>query len=143
MTKSILSNIFTLLFLMSFLQISCAANDVNTANSNNTTSTTAKAVEVIKITNRGPAFFVNDNFQPAIKLKRGTTYSFEIDASGHPFWIKTAESWGKGDAFTNGVTGNGLTTGTITFTVPKDAPDLLFYNCEVHPNMHGRIEISN
>ena len=131
--KSIIFAIF--MFFIAFLVSGCAANAATNTN-------TSTATEVIKITTRGPAFFVNDDFQPAIKLKRGTTYSFEIDTPGHPFWIKTAESWGKGDAFTNGVKGNGSTTGTITFTVPKDAPDLLFYNCEVHPNMHGRIEIS-
>ena len=100
------------------------------------------ADDAIKITTRGPAFFVNDAFQPAISLKRGVTYSFEVDTPGHPFWIKTNESYGKGDAYANGVTGNGATSGTVTFKVPVDAPDLLFYNCEVHPNMHGRIEIS-
>lgn len=101
------------------------------------------ADEIIKITTRGPAFFVNDAFQSPISLKRGVTYSFEVNTPGHPFWIKTNESWGDGNAYTSGVTGNGTAGGTVTFKVPADAPDLLFYNCEVHPNMHGRIEISN
>ncbi len=134
-----------------FLFTGCATNAADAGTSNDAAASTKTAtkvetatkIEAIKITNRGPAFFVNDNFQPTIQLKRGVTYLFEVNAPGHPFWIKTAESWGQGNAYTNGVNGNGTAAGTVRFTVPLDAPDLLFYNCEVHPNMHGRIEIAN
>ena len=39
------------------------------------------------------------------------------------------------------VTNNGITDGKITFTVPADAPDTLFYNCQYHEAMTGIIYV--
>ncbi len=78
---------------------------------------------------------------PELTLTRGETYVFEINASAHPFWIKTVAGTGSGNAFEDGVTNNGENVGLITFTVPSDAPDTLFYNCGVHSSMTNRINI--
>ncbi len=103
-----------------------------------------KADEVIKFTTHGaPAYFVNDQQNPELSLKRGTTYQIEVNTPGHPLWIKTNESPGPDNAYTSGVTGNGTDKGTITFVVPKDAPAVLFYNCQYHIVMHGKINISD
>ena len=48
-----------------------------------------------------------------------------------------------GNAFTNGVTGIGNTSGDVTFVVPSDAPNTLFYDCAVHLAMGGTINIVN
>lgn len=101
------------------------------------------SAEVLKFTTRGMAYFVNGEFQPALSLKRGVTYAIEVDTPGHPLWIKTMISAGQDDAYSQGVTGNGTSSGTITFTVPADAPSQLFYDCQVHPTMHGDINITN
>ena len=101
------------------------------------------SAEVIKFTTRSMAYFVNGQLQPTLSLKRGVTYAIEVDTPGHPLWIKTLVSNGQDDAYTHGITGNGTTSGTITFVVPADAPPQLFYNCLVHPSMHGSIEISD
>jgi hypothetical protein len=63
-------------------------------------------------------------------LFRGQTYVFEIDAEGHPFSIKTRRVAGSLDRYTKGVEGYAIENGTITFTVPVDAPDVLFYVSE-------------
>ena len=42
-----------------------------------------------------------------------------------------------------GVTNNGIQKGTVTFTIPYDSPDILFYQSVVDPNKFGRFVISN
>ena len=101
-----------------------------------------KTSEVIKISTNGKyAFYVNDVENPELTLKRGKTYQIEVDTIGHPLWIKSKDSVTTDNAYTNGVTGNGTYKGTITFAVPKDAPATLFYNCQYHLMMHGKINI--
>ncbi len=90
-----------------------------------------------------PAYFINDQQNPELTLKRGITYTFELKTTGHPFWIKTQNSTGKANAYEAGVTGNGTERGTLTFAVPADAPALLYYNCEVHGMMNGAIHITD
>ncbi|HEX4627996.1 MAG TPA: hypothetical protein VH137_04330, partial [Gemmatimonadales bacterium] len=58
---------------------------------------------------------------------------------GHPFFIKTAQVTGTGSTWDEGVTNNGVTSGTLTFSVPADAPAGLFYQCSVHSVMTGPI----
>ncbi|MEL6976134.1 MAG: hypothetical protein AAGL29_12160, partial [Bacteroidota bacterium] len=84
---------------------------------------------------------LTDAVNPDITLTRGETYEFNVDAPGHPFIIKSIQGTGTGNAFNDGVTDNGIADGTITFTVPNDAPDTLFYNCEFHGSMTGTLSI--
>ena len=84
---------------------------------------------------------LNNESNPDFTFKRGQTYVFVVNAPGHPFLIKTTASLGTGDTYDNGVANNGAATGTITFTVPMDAPDTLFYICEFHSAMVGTINI--
>ena len=79
---------------------------------------------------------------PTLNLVQGATYTFNVNASGHPFWIKTVNSTGTGNAYNTGVTNNGDDVGTITFTVPFGAPATLYYNCQLHSGMAGTINIS-
>lgn len=102
----------------------------------------AWADEVIQFKTKGePAYFVNDVQNPELTLKRGVTYQFEMSAPGHPLWIKTNMSAGKDNAFKNGITGNGTDRGKIIFAVPADAPAVLYYNCQFHIVMNGKIHI--
>ncbi len=104
--------------------------------------TSAFADEVIQFKTKGePAYFVNDMQNPELTLKRGVTYQFEMNAVCHPLWIKTNISAGKDNAFKSGITGNGTDRGKITFTVPADAPAVLYYNCQFHIVMNGKINI--
>lgn len=80
---------------------------------------------------------------PDLTLVRGETYTFTVNASGHPFFINETQGTGSSNAYNNGVTNNGSQSGTITFTVPNDAPNTLFYNCEFHSSMTGTIAITD
>ena len=90
------------------------------------------------------------NNQELGPLRRGGTYTFVLDGtvSGHPFYLTTDNGanfvtntfFGE---YTSGVTGSRNDSGTITFTVPQDAPNTLYYQCGVHSSMRGVITIKD
>ena len=87
------------------------------------------------------AYEVDGEANPDLNLVRGEKYVFEVNATGHPFYIKTDKTGGEGDQYTDGVTNNGLEKGTLEFEVPADAPDILYYVCAYHPVMVGTLNI--
>ena len=85
--------------------------------------------------------FTQATNNPTLYLTRGKNYRFSVNASGHPFYIKTVNSTGTGNAYDDGVVNNGAAVGIITFKVPYNAPDILHYNCSIHSGMHGEIRV--
>lgn len=105
---------------------------------------TAAAATSFDVTNNGSAAYVIDGANnPTLTLTRGQTYTFTVNALGHPFWITTARGAGdtEANAFAQGVTGNGASPGTVTFLVPASAPATLFYQCGFHDPMGGTLQI--
>ena len=103
----------------------------------------APAAQAFSVVNNGLiAYRIDGVDNPTLNLIRGQTYTFNVNATGHPFWIKTAPVIGTGSAYDNGVTGNGTQVGTVTWVVPSNAPSLLYYNCQIHSNMSGEINIT-
>lgn len=45
--------------------------------------------------------------------------------------------------YNNGVTNNGIEVGTVTFEIPYDAPDVLYYQSRTDPNRFGRFIIED
>ena len=96
--------------------------------------------QVFGVTNNGASAYTfsggatGDN--PTLNLQRGRTYRFDVNASGHPFAIRTSSG---GSAYTNGVVTQNATSGAVYFTVPSDAPATLVYQCTVHAAMVGTI----
>jgi hypothetical protein len=86
-------------------------------------------------------YVINGASNPTLTLCAGQTYSFVMNAPGHPLWIKTVRSTGTQYAWDAGVTNNGSDTKTITVAVPASAPNPLFYNCENHAGMQGTLVI--
>ena len=83
---------------------------------------------------------VND---PTIYLIRGQSYQFVNNSGGHPFRIQSTPNGSTGTQYNTGVTNNDANNGvTLTFDVPFDAPDVLYYQCTAHPNMGGKIVIT-
>jgi Cu/Zn superoxide dismutase len=101
------------------------------------------------VTNSGASAYVfngnglTNSQNPDLTLTRGETYTFAVSAAGHPFWIKSSQSTGAGDVYNSGVTNNGAESGTVTFTVPADAPDTLYYICQFHGSMTGTLTITD
>lgn len=95
------------------------------------------------VTNAGTgAYLINGQGNPTISLVRGFRYEFQINSPGHPFWIKTSPGTGTTNAYNSGVTNNGTASGLITFQVPANAPDVLYYQCQVHGPMVGMFVIN-
>jgi len=88
---------------------------------------------------------------PTITLYRGETYKFYVSASSvvgginYPFFIRTRPLSGISEQFDydKGVINNGDSIGNITFTVPYDAPNELYYVAQNTSNMAGKFHIIN
>jgi hypothetical protein len=93
----------------------------------------------IRVGNQGTsAWLLNYEANPNLTLVRGDTYTFTLVTTAPiPFYIKTEQTLGVNNLYTEGVINNGSATGTITFTVPQDAPDTLYYNSATEQNMQG------
>ena len=87
-------------------------------------------------------YVIDGASNPTLTLTRGLTYYFDVNASGHPFWLQTVSPpYSSGNVYNTGVTNNGAQVGTITFTVAFGAPDTLYYACQYHSSMGGQINI--
>ncbi len=73
-----------------------------------------------------------------LTFSQGDVVDFVVNASGHPFYIKTAQTTGIGDQAT-GVTNAGADSGTIQWTVGN--PGTYYYICEFHGSMYGEITV--
>ena len=86
-----------------------------------------------------------------IRLYRGETYKFYISASegqggiDYPFFIRTELYEGIDDRYdyNKGVVNNGDSVGNITFTVPYDAPNTLYYTAQINNTLSGKFDIVN
>jgi len=76
---------------------------------------------------------------PSVTIKVGDTIDFAVDASGHPFYLKTVQGTGTSD-LVSGVTNNGATNGTVSWT-PTTA-GTYYYQCSLHNGMYGTITVN-
>ena len=86
----------------------------------------------------GNNWFPTSENDPVLYLRRGETYIFDVNASGHPFEIRLSNG---GAAYNTGITNNAVQIGQLTFTVPMSAPSTLYYQCTVHGIMGNTINI--
>lgn len=92
--------------------------------------------------NVGVAYAIDGEVGKVITLERGKTYAFELGDGvdpNHPFYVGTSAEGAGGDEFQDDPAKQ--TTGTVTFTVPSDAPNSLFYVCDVHVYMGGEMDV--
>ena len=75
---------------------------------------------------------------PDLTFNTGDTINFNVDATGHPFYLKTAAGTGTGDTI-SGLTNNGTESATISWT--PSATGTFYYQCSLHGGMVGTITI--
>ena len=86
------------------------------------------------------AYWINGVNNPTLIVRRGQAYTFNLNVAGHPFWLQTTGSgYQEANVYSSGFTGNSQTTGEHQWVVSEDAPDEIFYQCEFHPVMFGKI----
>ena len=84
---------------------------------------------------------------PIIKLYRGQTYKFNVSTPNQPFSIKISRTSGTLDRYNTGISVDDSTgatdSGIITFEVPLNAPNILFYVSENDDNIGGVLQIQS
>lgn len=155
-----------LTLLLSVGLVACdsgGSNDDGTQDGNNENGTVAQTfqvtVESVDGTDYqyadqndvGVAYAIGGTVGNTITLERGKTYEFELgdgvdggpNGATHPFYVGDTAEGGGGDEYSDGVSNANATTGTVTFTVPSDAPNTLYYLCGAHVYMGGDITITD
>ena len=90
------------------------------------------------------AYLVNGVSNGLITFSKGKKYRIHVNATGHPFWIQTVSgAYSSGDIYSDGVTNNGAQSGHIIVELPQDAPDKLYYACQLHSPMNGPISVQS
>ena len=117
--------------------VSVVVNDSSTGLENQYSSSVVSAgtaaYSFTSGTDRNGSFTGNN---PYIVLNTNDTMTFNVNASGHPFYIKTAPGTGTGNLVPD-VPGNGTQVGAVTYT-PRTAGKT-YYQCSIHSLMNGTI----
>ena len=133
-----------------------SVNDIITLNTGSGTSPVAAQLKVLSVGSsniinvqaNGGNFYLDGATKPAITLNRGKTYTFYQKATSnatHILAFSSTNPSGSATAYTDGVTATG-TAGTdrvVTFTVPSNAPNSLWYYCTAHSGMGAAITIQD
>jgi len=88
----------------------------------------------------GPGLTGAEN-DPTIHLVRGQKYKFTNTMGAHPFRIQSTVNGSTGTAYSDGVTNNDVSNGTLIWDVQFDTPSVLYYQCTAHGSMGGKIYI--
>jgi surface protein len=118
----------------------CPATDSTNSNQAGTVfsidvTATSSADYTLSGTDRNEQVSGND---PTVTIKIGDTVNFAVNASGHPFYLKTVQGTGTANTI-SGVTNNGTTSGTVSWT-PTQA-GTYYYICSLHGGMVGIITV--
>jgi hypothetical protein len=105
--------------------------------------------DVNRGTNNSAWVFDGVGNNPTLTLFRGTKYIFNVSGSfakfTNPFFIRTQPTSGfiQGLDYNTGVINNGDDFGVVTFTVPFNAPNELYYVSQNSSQMVGKFNIVN
>jgi hypothetical protein len=102
----------------------------------------AETVNYRVINSGTTAWNIDNQPNPTLTLVRGNTYVFNlVQTFPWNFFIRTEASLGTTNIYSDGVINNGAGQGLLTFTVPQDAPDVLYYSNDLEFNLRGQLNI--
>ena len=85
----------------------------------------------------------NNANNPTITVKSGNAIVFDVNVSGHPFWIKTAQTIGTNNRVPSYIAqNNSAQTGKITFNTQGLSAGTYYYICQYHSSMKGTINVT-
>lgn len=97
-------------------------------------------MSVLKVEVGEGVYLVNGVESPRIYLTVGRTYTFEVNARGHPFHITTDARGGTG--FQRGAITQAVERGSFDFTPTSEMINMkLYYQCDLHPGMGYKIHV--
>ncbi len=79
---------------------------------------------------------------PGVKVWIGDTITFAVNATGHPFYLKTQAGTGTGNQISSGVTGQGAEVGNVVWNTTGATAGTYYYQCEYHGGMVGTITLA-
>ena len=79
-----------------------------------------------------------------IEIRKGEVLKFQLDTSGHPFWIKTVKGEGRDNGVSSGISGvgQGNTAGVLIWDTTEIMEGTYYYQCQYHEKMFGRIIVA-
>ena len=86
---------------------------------------------------------------PTVTIHRGDTVNFNVNASGHPFYVNHTAGTGTGNAVLYPTaSSNGTQSGTVTWspnqrTASSTGGEQFYYNCQFHGSMQGSIIVQS
>ena len=107
----------------------------------NVANTGASAFAFTRVSSSGTASGSNIS----ITNEQNDVLTFNVNASGHPFWIVSALTGGAYDSqynISSNITNNGTDNGTIVWNTKGVAPGTYYYICGSHAVMQGTITVS-
>jgi len=87
--------------------------------------------------------FTQATKNPELYLLRGKRYEFRANTSGFPFYLKKEPTANLDDLYDDGVFNNGAQVGIVTFEIPYNAPNILYYQASNVQGMGGTIYLNN
>jgi hypothetical protein len=121
-----------------------------------------KTAALIDVTASGSAAYLFDSHysgnNPTLYFRPGQTYAFRLNnVTGHPFHLQTVSgAYSSGNAYTTGLTHVSLTgaittgasallkiSGILYYEVPSNTNTTIYYVCQNHSLMAGKIVIGN
>ena len=82
--------------------------------------------------------FTQNTLNPPLYLNRGQHYQFNVNVHRDtPSTSRPAPGSGLTGKYVDGVDNNGVAVGVVTFKVPFNSPNTLYYQCSNHGSMLG------